>query len=201
MTTAIATSFRMPVKDGRILSFEQITPDSRELLQRGLEEMSPESRYLRFMHPVSRLSDKELDYFTRIDQYNHVAWGAIEQLPSGPHGLGVGRYVRSVEKSDTAEFALTVIDKYQGLGIGSVLLAILYTVGQQHGLSFLSGYVLGTNVYAAEKMHQIGAKVRSEQGQFLVDIPIIDVTKLPNNPFAHRFRETVEAIRSQVILL
>lgn len=200
MAANIHNQFRLPAKNGQTILFQQVTTESKALIQRGLEEMSPESRYLRFMHPVNQLSEKELEYFTNIDQVNHVAWAALEELPTGLHGLGIGRYVRSSANEDCAEFALAVIDKYQSMGIGSTLLATLYIMARLNGITCLSGYVLPSNLYAIDKLKEIGATVSIIDHMYQIHLPVMAIEDLPDTPFARQLASLLASIEQRLIL-
>jgi RimJ/RimL family protein N-acetyltransferase len=112
--------------DDAVLHFRLIQPDDREQLRRGFEHLTEPSRYRRFLRAVDELSESDLDYFTKVDNENHLAWVAFLRRPGEDElGIGVGRYIRLADDPDTAEIALTVVDEYQGKGIGRVLLWLL----------------------------------------------------------------------------
>jgi hypothetical protein len=71
----------------------------RDLLARGFERLSPESRYRRFLTPMHELDQKTLRYLTDLDHRDHEAMFALDE--SG-EGVGVARYVRSAVRPDTA---------------------------------------------------------------------------------------------------
>ena len=62
-------------------------------------------------------------YLTEIDHHDHEAIIALEE-ESG-EGIGVARYVRNPTHPETAEVAVTVIDEWQGRGLGTLLLEVL----------------------------------------------------------------------------
>jgi GNAT superfamily N-acetyltransferase len=104
------------LRDGSTAELRPIHPDDRVLLAEGLSQMSIESRFARFGTGVDHFTAAELEYLTNVDHVAHVAWGAL--IDGEP--AGVGRYIRF---SDTlcADIALTVVDKFQGRGLGRVL--------------------------------------------------------------------------------
>jgi len=119
----------VPVKDGSIVTLSPILKTDREFFQKGIEELSLESRFSRFGQGVSSLSDYELDYLTDVDQRHHVAWGAA----IGDDVAGVGRYI--VESDGrSAEVAVTVLDSMQRQGVGRALFEALVAVARADGL-------------------------------------------------------------------
>jgi RimJ/RimL family protein N-acetyltransferase len=111
---------RVRLRDGSEVLVRAVRPDDRELFQAGFERMSPESRYRRFLSYKKRLSERELDFFTHLDHERHEAIGAIE-VDSG-EGVGVARMHRHEDDPQLAEAAVTVVDGWQGRGLGRVLL-------------------------------------------------------------------------------
>ena len=61
------------LRDGSRVVIRPIEPDDREALAAAFERLSPESRYRRFFAPVSRLSERDLDYLTCVDHHDHEA--------------------------------------------------------------------------------------------------------------------------------
>jgi hypothetical protein len=53
----------------------------RDLLLRGFNRLSPESRYRRFLVPIADLSESAIRYLTEVDHHDHEAM--IASLRSG----------------------------------------------------------------------------------------------------------------------
>jgi GNAT superfamily N-acetyltransferase len=134
-----------------------IVSEDRERLQQGLETLSFKSRYLRFLRPKKRLTDQELAFLTDLDYVNHFAWGAIAPQLSGEPGIAVARYVRLPDQTETAEIAIVVIDDFQGLGLGTVLLWLLGETAIQYGVERFVGYLLPENHVMLGILNRFGA--------------------------------------------
>ena len=119
----------LPLGDGVTVTLSPLVESDRDLIRRGLAELSLESRFQRFGHGLSALSEKELDYLSNVDQRGHVAWGAAidDQV------AGVGRYIVSPDQR-CAEVAVTVIDAMQRKGVGSALVQALVAVARADGV-------------------------------------------------------------------
>ncbi len=96
------------------------------------------------MGSKKELTEKELDYFTSIDGFNHYALG-IEEAESEHRGVGVIRMVRSGTVPTEAEVAITIIDEYQKMGLGSLLLDLLYLAAKERGIETFSFTFLPSN--------------------------------------------------------
>jgi GNAT superfamily N-acetyltransferase len=123
-----------------------LVPDDREEYLRAFSTLSPRSRYLRFAGPKPRLSSSELRFLVEVDHTNHEALVAYECETGRP--VAVGRFVRLAHAPDTAEAAITVLDAWQGRGIGSGLLAALTARAEQLGVVRLRAEVLRANTRA-----------------------------------------------------
>ena len=75
-------------------------------------------------------TEKELDYFTRLDYKCHHGLGVILDKP-GFLGVGTARYIVDTDDPTTAEWAVTVIDQFHGQGIGVILFYAICTVELQ----------------------------------------------------------------------
>ncbi len=138
--------------DGRTVLVRPLRATDIAALQTGLERLSPSSRYRRFMSAMPRLSDAQARYFADVDGINHVAFGASDPAnevedDDNPEGLGIGtvRYIRSRTDSTSADLAVTVVDDYQRLGLGGILLDHLIQHAREHGIRMLTATMLSEN--------------------------------------------------------
>jgi GNAT superfamily N-acetyltransferase len=129
-----------------------IQPSDADLLRRGWERLSFESRYRRFLAPMNDLSESQLRYLTEVDHHDHEALIALD--PDSGEALGVARFVRT--DAETAEFAVTVVDDHQGLGLGTALLELLTGRAREEGIARFGALLLAENKEVLELLRRLG---------------------------------------------
>jgi acetyltransferase len=117
-------------------------------------DLSPRSRYLRFLSPIPRLSTRLLDLMTQADGCRHVAYLAL--TPDETTGLGVVRYVRYERDPLTAEVAIAVADEWHGRGLGRELMTRTVAHARTSGLRVLRGTTLRENAGSLRLMDASG---------------------------------------------
>ncbi len=167
-------SLTLPGRDGRLVHLRPLAPSDGPALDRALQGLSSESRYLRFHGARDHLSSAELRYLTEIDGAAHVAWVAAEVEAAGEElGLGVGRYVRLEGEPGVAEPAFTVVDEAQGRGVGTLLLGVLACIAARSGVERFEATVLARNTRMLEIFDQLGGSaVPAEPGVLRVTLPL-----------------------------
>jgi len=187
-----ARTSQITLRDGSRVILRPAVAADRPLLVAAFERLSPESRYRRFFAPVKSMSGPLLDYLTSIDYVDHFAWAAISAEPGPlgePYGVGVSRYIRLADPA-AAEMAVTVVDDWQGKGLGRILLDALVLEALENGIERLEGDVLDENRPMHELLRRTGARFRPEGNgvlRFSIDLPARDEA-LAGSPFADVLR-------------
>src|SRR5262249_24169701 len=70
-----------------------------------------------------QLSGAELRYLTGVDHHDHEALVAVN--PAEGRGVGIARYIRHAGDPHAAEIAVTIVDDWQGRGLGTELVTRL----------------------------------------------------------------------------
>ena len=153
---------RIRLADGTGIALRPLAPGDGSLLVAGFDRLSARSRYRRFLSPVPRLTESMLTFLTSVDGVNHRAWGAMVTEPGGPVPAGVVRWVRSRENAAVADMAVTVIDDYQGRGLGGLLQDVAVLDAYAYGVERFEGVVLGENIASRRMLARGGARLRSD---------------------------------------
>lgn len=161
--------------DGSAVHVRPIAPDDKQLLSQAFERLSPDSRYSRFLHPLSRLSSRDLAYFTEVDHHRHEALVAID--PHNEQLLGVARYVQ-VDEPATAEVAVAVADDWHGRGLGTLLLHELVSRARENGIRWFTATCLSANADVIDLLGRLGTTQTAHPGPGYVDLKV----ELPAEP-------------------
>lgn len=165
-------SFRVTreLPDGTSYVIRPILPEDREGLQRGFQEASPETRFLRFGLASTALTDAALTYLTCVDQKDHVALVATMTSPDlkTERGIGVARFVRLAASPTVAEAAVAVIDDMQRKGVGRALTTELGRAALARGITTLRAEVLERNTTMRDILERLGARARPSENEGMV---------------------------------
>jgi GNAT superfamily N-acetyltransferase len=131
------------LRDGSAVEIRPLGAGDAAGLDEAFGHLSKESRYLRFLSPKPQLAPRELTYLTQVDHSNHEALVAVDSLTH--QGVGVARYVRDHDSPEQAEFAVAVVDEWQGRGLGSELLRALAARARAERISCFTGLMLSQN--------------------------------------------------------
>ena len=178
-TELVSVGAPIVLSDGGRIRIRQGHSSDRELLLRGFERLSPESRYRRFLTAMSELSEEAVRYLTEIDHHDHEAIVALSEETG--EGIGVARYVRDAERLDAAEIAVTVIDDWQGRGIGTLLVEVLSARAREEGIRSFTALMLADNADMMDMLSHLGPVriVDQEVGTVAIEMPIPQVGLAP----------------------
>jgi GNAT superfamily N-acetyltransferase len=178
------------LRDGTQVALRPIQPDDKPRLQGALQLLSPRSRYLRFHARLDHLTDEQLRYATEVDHCDHVAWLVLDVDHPDVPAIALGQYARLETNPRVAEASITVIDRYQARGLGTMLLAILAEVAITNGIEVFRNYVLADNDAMLELFDQLGAErqpITSEVQEVDLRLPR-QLADLPDTPAGRAIR-------------
>ena len=116
-----------------------ILPEDKIPMQVGLKMLSPESIRQRFFTNKKAFTEKELQFLTEVDQINHLAYVAVHHLNGKVLPAGVIRAIKSSENPAHAEIGITIVDCYQGKGLGTKLFNEIADRAVQVGITHFYG--------------------------------------------------------------
>jgi len=132
------------LKDGTEINFRPIHPTDEPLMRDLLYDLSQETIYYRFMSHQEKFGQRQIQNFVYVDHRKDVA--IVGTLPEayGDEIIVVGRYYLD-ERTNRAEVAFVVRDKWQNKGLGSFIFKHLVNIAKANGISGFTAEVLRNN--------------------------------------------------------
>jgi GNAT superfamily N-acetyltransferase len=155
------------LRNGTRLRIRAIRPDDKARLLEHFNGLGVRTRYFRFFEYKCGLDGDDLVRFTQLDFDRHVGPAATLVENGRERFIGVGRYVRRDDRS-RAEIALTVLDEYQGEGIGSLLIQHLAQLARQNNITRFEADVMGDNSRMLEVLRKSGCILSHASGAGIV---------------------------------
>ncbi|UCE90263.1 MAG: bifunctional acetate--CoA ligase family protein/GNAT family N-acetyltransferase [Pseudomonadota bacterium] len=146
--------------DGTDIFIRPIRPEDAEIEQRFVRELSPKSRYFRFMQGLRELTPQMLVRFTQIDYDRELALLAVVRRAADELEVGVARYGMNPDR-ESCEFALVVADAWQRRGIGTQLMNCLIDAARDKGFKTMTGEILTENTPMLKLVSSLGFEVRA----------------------------------------
>ena len=155
------------LRDGATVRIRPARADDRERVEDYLIGLSDQSRYLRFggvSVDVSEIARRATDVDYR-DHLTLLAFAAGE----GGDVVGGAQYIREGE-SPRAEVSVSIADKLQGHGLGSILVAHLADAAGEAGISTFHAHVLPENHRMIDVFRRSGFPVHLRVTPGAVDV-------------------------------
>lgn len=141
--TAASQPQTVHIRSGDVVWVRQVRPDDAPALARAYANLGEQSRYRRFFTAMPELPDHTLRAAVEVDHENHEALVATPLLSA--EIVGECRFVRNPDQDDTADAGVTVVDAWQGRGLGSALLARLSERALEVGIRYFTAEILAEN--------------------------------------------------------
>ncbi|WP_110180784.1 GNAT family N-acetyltransferase [Nocardioides solisilvae] len=171
------------LRDGTEAWVLRLERTDRERLAEAFRELSPESRRLRFLAPMTRLSDSMLSHLVDdVDGVDHVALVLVaETAPDVFDPVAIGRMVRYPDLPDAADLAVTVKDDWQGRGVASALLPVL-VAKRPPGVTRVLTEVLQDNPASLAMLRRLGPVTVHPAGHGVNDVEVLLEPAAPRVP-------------------
>jgi RimJ/RimL family protein N-acetyltransferase len=145
------------LRDGSTVLIRQVQSADAALVADGFTRLSPRSRQMRFLTGKRQLSSAELRYLTDVDHHDHEALVALNQADG--RGVGIARYIRHADDPHAAEIAVTIVDDWQGRGLGSELVTRLSGRARHEGIQRFTALVAEDNTAVARMLRHTSARL------------------------------------------
>jgi RimJ/RimL family protein N-acetyltransferase len=178
------------LRDGSKVLIRQVQPADAPLLADGFARQSSRSRQMRFLTRKKELSGAELRYLTDVDHHDHEALVALNHADG--RGVGIARYIRHADDPHAAEIAVTIVDDWQGRGLGTELLTRLSGRARSEGIHRFTALVAEDNTAVARMLRNTSASlVGRSPGTVEYEITLMPLGNSTATPAAGRCQDRV----------
>lgn len=143
--------------DGSGVTIRALRKEDAELERKFIRNLSPESRWMRFLGQISEPSDSLIRKLTEIDYRRDMAFIALSREGGVTRQVGVSRYSLAPD-GQSCECAVTVADPWQGKGLGTVLMRDLIDIARRRGIRSMFSMDASGNERMRELARDLGFK-------------------------------------------
>ena len=158
------------LRDGREITIRALRPDDEAQMLEALSRTSPQSLYRRFFGAKKHFSESEKAFFLNVNFTDHTALVATIFRGGRTEIMGGARYVEV--QSGIAELAFTVIDEFQGKGVGSALMRHLISLARNASLKRLTADVLTDNAAMINILKKTGLPATTTRTRGVVHVSL-----------------------------
>lgn len=190
---------RIVLRDGTVASVRPSTGADHEPLRRFFHDLSPVSRGYRFFVAGEPPFDVLHRLSNSTDPRKALALLASRCVNGDVRLIAVASYFALTEVA--AEVALAVDDRFQGKGIGTLLLERLAAHATGNGFQRFHASMLGDNVAMREVFRDSGFEIRSTSGTGVIDLQLSLSPSVEGVAAAERRRQraSAESIRPLLV--
>ena len=152
---------------GNAVVIRQVEAGDAQALQQFFRNLSPASRYRRFLRAIRELPEDMLARFTHPDPAGEAV--LVASLPhSRTRIIGMAQYAST---GDSSEIAVVVGDAWQRQGLGYHLLATLMNVAVEAGIERIHADVFADNQPMRRLASKLGSRISTNPlAPFLVQM-------------------------------
>jgi acetyltransferase len=145
--------------DGSDVTIRPIQPEDEPLMTEFTMALSSQNLYLRYFHavsPASLIAHEQLARLTFVDYNQEMALVAVrnDAKSRSPQIVAHGQLVK-LHGLNEAEFAIQVLDEFQGTGLGTEMLKHLLAFARNEGIERVVAEILPEN----GSMRHVAAKL------------------------------------------
>ncbi|MDZ4288406.1 MAG: GNAT family N-acetyltransferase [Prosthecobacter sp.] len=189
-----ARAFDLQLDEGTPVLLRVLTPEDRGRIAEAFSLLSPESRYFRFWTRFREINPRFIEELCSPDQRDHVAWAVLHRQREDMPGLGGGSFWRMKDDATAAEVSFTVADEFQGKGVATLLLAVLWVHAETLGIRRFVGHVLTENLAMRAWWDALGATSEERQRHWVMTL-LLDESLLQDSHAGLRLREKLAWVR------
>ena len=129
-------------KLGKVVTVRPLADGDTATVAALFGRLSPASRERRYHAAKPRLTSGELAHLARVGPDSHVL---VAHVDGDPLPAGMARLARDASDRTAGELAFEVADRYQGHGIGKLLVELLLADARAAGIRRVDAWVQTSN--------------------------------------------------------
>ncbi|MGV3661394.1 MAG: GNAT family N-acetyltransferase [Prosthecobacter sp.] len=189
---------RTVLADGTPLLLRSLRPEDRDDVAAAFRRLSPDALYFRFWARFREVNPRLVEQICSPDQKDHVGWAILHETRDDIPCVAGASLWRLKDDPQAAEVSFTVADEFQGRGLGTLLLAVLWEHALSLGIRRMVGYVLRENLVMRAWWSSLGATeiTEVETQRHRVATLILDESLLEKSSAADHLRARLAWVRS-----
>jgi len=148
------------LRDGTEVTIRPVIPEDAPRLQALYSRLSPESIYYRFLSQAKELTREQAERLANVDYDARMAFVATLGPGIDDPIIGVARYAEGLEPT-VAEAGVVVEDRFQRLGLGTLLLTELVEHARAQGIHTFVGWIHQSNAAILQFIRRSGLSTHS----------------------------------------
>ena len=145
--------------DGRVVLIRPVRQDDATLERSFLDDLSGDTRYMRFQKWVQAPSDKLIRFLTHVDYDQHLALVCVARSGDAEQIVGEARYIVNADGT-SCDFGIVIADGWHKSGIAGLLMSALIEAARERGLLSMESQVLCSNSHMLRFAHGLGFEVQ-----------------------------------------
>jgi acyl-CoA hydrolase/RimJ/RimL family protein N-acetyltransferase len=151
---------RFVLDDGTLINIRPMHPTDEKRVRGLFQSLSEQTKYYRFMSHITKVPQKQIQNFVYIDYRSEMALVGTIPESHGDEIIAIGRYFID-PRTNRAEVAFVVQDKWQNRGIGTFMFKLLINIARQNGIEGFNAEVLIENKPMLAVLHKGDCKLSS----------------------------------------
>ena len=169
------------LRDGSKALLRPIRPEDEPLMVKFHQNLSDRSVYLRYFYPINlekRISHERLARICFIDYDREMVLVAerTDETTGEKEIIAVGR-LNKLRGVNDAEYAVTIDDRFQKMGLGTTILQTLVEIAKQEGLDRVIADILPENTGMQKVGEKVGFKHYYDRDEQVIKA-VFDLSKL-----------------------
>lgn len=185
------------LEDGTPLCVRSLRPSDCDAVAAAFRGLSPEALYFRFWSRFREVNPRLIEQICSPDQKDHAGWAVLHETREDIPCVAGASLWRLKDDPQAGEVSFTVADEFQGRGLGTLLLAVLWEHALTLGIRRVVGHVLRDNLAMRAWWSALGATetVEVESQRHRVLTLILDETLLDDSSAARHLRARLGQVR------